>query len=406
MKKHQHERGQALIVIALALVALVAIAGLVIDGGNVFLDRRRAQNAADSAALASAVVRIRGEADWVGAAMTAAADNGYHNDGIANSVQVFSPPIDGPLAGNVEYIQVIITSNVNTYLLRIVGKAQYTNTVEATARTKSAELKEIMNGVALISLSPESNCSNNKAFWLHGNAMFDITGGGVFVNSSNKTCALVQNGNSGITVKGGNAIRVVGGARVEKPQLFSPSITVGAGAAAYPPFFMPTIACEKKAEISKDGTSMSPGEWEESFPPQGVIQLEPGVYCLQDGLKVNDSLSGNGVLLYVQDGDVQINPSANIQISAPTTGENAGLLIFLPMENDNKVILNGGPQSSFTGTILAPASPITIKGSPAQGYNSQIIGYTIDADGGNIVIVYNPAQNLKSLTMPEVQLSE
>jgi Flp pilus assembly protein TadG len=405
MKKRTKERGQALIVVALALIALVGIVGLVIDGGSIFLDRRKAQNAADSAALASALVRIRGESDWVGAALTSALNNGYNNDGVTNSVQVYSPPINGPLEGNVEYIQVIISSNVNTFLLRLIGTSQYTNIVNATARTKSAELKSLVNGMALVSLAPESNCSTNKAFWLHGNVLFDITGGGVFVNSNNQTCALIQNGNSGITVKGGNGIDVVGGARIEKPQMFSPSITVGVGPAAYPPFFMPAIACEEDAKVSEDGTSMTPGNWEDEFPPHGVTHLEEGVYCLENGLKVEGALTGTGVLFFVKDGDVHVNSSANMQISAPTTGDNAGLLIYLPMENDNSVILDASP-STFIGTILAPASPISIKGGSSQIFQSQIIGYTVDAEGGNIVIRYDPAQNFKALTMPEVQLSE
>ena len=405
MNIHKHERGQALIVIALALVGLAGIAGLVIDGGNIFLDRRKAQNAADSAALASALVRIRGEGDWVGTAMKSAAENGYTNDGVENSVQVFSPPIDGPQVGNVEYIQVIIRSNVKTFLMRVVGMKQYTNLVDAVARTKSAELKPLVNGIALVSLAPESNCSTNKGFWLHGNVRFDITGGGVFINSNNKNCALIQNGSSGITVKGGDGIFVVGGARVEKPQLFAPSITVGVGAAAYPPFFMPTVTCDGEAQVNANGTSMSPGTWDEEFPPKGVTELESGVYCLSGGMKLNGPLTGSGVLLFVQSGGVQIDPSANLQISAPTTGDNAGLLIFLPMDNDSNVVINGS-QSSFTGTILAPASPILIKGGASQTFNSQIIGYTINADGGNVIIQYDPAQNLKSLTMPEVQLSE
>jgi Flp pilus assembly protein TadG len=49
-----HERGQTVVMIALALVALIAMVGLAIDGGMVYLERRRMQNAADSAALAGA----------------------------------------------------------------------------------------------------------------------------------------------------------------------------------------------------------------------------------------------------------------------------------------------------------------------------------------------------------------
>jgi hypothetical protein len=48
----RRERGQVLIIVAVALVGLLALAGLAIDGGNLLMERRRAQNAADAAALA------------------------------------------------------------------------------------------------------------------------------------------------------------------------------------------------------------------------------------------------------------------------------------------------------------------------------------------------------------------
>ena len=115
MKNNHIGRGQALIVIALVAVALVGMVGLVIDGGRAFLDRRNAQNAADSAALASAYARIKGDQDMVGAALAAAAENGYNNDGTRNVVVLYSPPKDGPHSGDVEYIQIIITSNLQTY---------------------------------------------------------------------------------------------------------------------------------------------------------------------------------------------------------------------------------------------------------------------------------------------------
>jgi len=46
------ERGQSLVIIALVFVGLVALAGLAVDGGNLFVQRRQAQNAADASALA------------------------------------------------------------------------------------------------------------------------------------------------------------------------------------------------------------------------------------------------------------------------------------------------------------------------------------------------------------------
>jgi hypothetical protein len=48
------ERGQAIVIVAFAMVVLLLFAALAIDGGNAYVERRRSQNAADAAALAGA----------------------------------------------------------------------------------------------------------------------------------------------------------------------------------------------------------------------------------------------------------------------------------------------------------------------------------------------------------------
>ena len=52
--KNDRDSGQIVVLVALFLVALTAMAALVLDGGNLYLVRRRMQNAADSGALAVA----------------------------------------------------------------------------------------------------------------------------------------------------------------------------------------------------------------------------------------------------------------------------------------------------------------------------------------------------------------
>jgi Flp pilus assembly protein TadG len=46
------QQGQAMIIVAAVMIGLIALLGLAIDGGNLFMQRRRAQNAADAATLA------------------------------------------------------------------------------------------------------------------------------------------------------------------------------------------------------------------------------------------------------------------------------------------------------------------------------------------------------------------
>ena len=408
MKTKPFERGQALILIALTLVGLMGIAGLVIDGGNAFQDRQQAQNAADAAALASAHARITG-GNVVDSAMAAAAENGFNNDGARTIISLYTPPKDGPHAGDIEYIQVIIRSTVKTYLMRVIGTDEIVNEVQAVARTKTPEIGPVLHGHAVISLAPESNCFNRLSFWVHGEATLDITGGGVFVNSNNQECALIQQGNGSIRLEDGYGINVVGNARVQKLHLFTPAISAGAMPVPYPPpFFMPKVGCDGEAEVSLDGTSMTAGAWGEEFPPPGVTQLESGVYCLGNGMNVTGLLEGHNVIFKVTNGEVRFSSGSAVRVDAPNAGPNAGLLIYLPMENRSKVVLNGGAESDIQGTILAPASPILIKGMDSdRGFHSQIIGYTVEADGvSNVVINFKPEQNYQTLTMPEIQLSQ
>lgn len=46
-------RGQSALIVALAILALIAVVGLAVDGGSMYTERRKAQNAADSGAMAA-----------------------------------------------------------------------------------------------------------------------------------------------------------------------------------------------------------------------------------------------------------------------------------------------------------------------------------------------------------------
>lgn len=51
-RQDAHEQGQILVMFTIMLVVLILVTGLVVDGGNAFLNRRDAQNSSDIAALA------------------------------------------------------------------------------------------------------------------------------------------------------------------------------------------------------------------------------------------------------------------------------------------------------------------------------------------------------------------
>src|SRR6185503_21378464 len=133
MKPRSHERGQALVIIALAVVGLFGFSALAIDGSRVFSDRRNAQNAADTASLSAALAKIRKE-PYEQAALDRAESNGYVTD--TNSTvevnlcsELVAPDecLGIPTTGKVEqqneenYIRVKITSTIPATFGRIVG---------------------------------------------------------------------------------------------------------------------------------------------------------------------------------------------------------------------------------------------------------------------------------------------
>src|SRR5512138_544050 len=111
MKLRSRERGQALILIAFGAVALFGFTGLAIDGSRVFSDRRHAQNAADTAALAAALSKIRadppetGDAAAVAAGLARAASNGFNDTNSIVEVHKcteanLNPPCEGLPTGS------------------------------------------------------------------------------------------------------------------------------------------------------------------------------------------------------------------------------------------------------------------------------------------------------------------
>jgi len=411
------ERGQAIIIIVFSIIGLIGMTALAIDGGNALIDRRRTETAASAAALTAALTRING-GDWRSAALATANANGYNNDGVSSIIEMNTPPLSGPYAGDSEYIEVIITSHLATYFGPVIGVPRVTNIARAVTQTKPSEYGAMFDGYALVSLALQSGCAEDekKSFWIHNEASISLTGGGIFVNSANTDCAIMQFGSGSIRIGDASPIVVVGGEDIQKPKLITPyPIQTGAVPIAYPPAIkMPDVGCGSKiAAVDEiNSKTMTPGNWDgaEVFPPEGVTFLENGTYCISGDVVIDSGtkLEGKGVLLILEDGEFRISGDAEVSLTAPQLGKEKGLLIYMPIDNEGRIALNGNSDSQFRGTILAPSGDIRLNGMDSDyGYHSQIIGKYIEVDGqDNIHIFYNDEDNYDAYKMPEVLLSE
>jgi putative Flp pilus-assembly TadE/G-like protein len=385
--------------IVLAVVGMVGLTALAVDSGNAYAVRRHAQNTADTAALAAGLAMSDNQ-NWSAAALARAASNGYNNDGVNNTVTIVSPPSSGPYAGSANYIQVTIHTTTKTFFASVVGVSQLSSTVSAVTLGEPAYTTQIAYGNAMVGLAPHG-CS---VFWSHGSFNATVEGSGVFVNSDDSRCAMRENGSGTITAPSFN---VVGGATFDSGHVIGPVLP--ADPIPYPPnIAWPEPNCTGTA--TKSGSTLSPGSWHGQFPPHGVDTLQPGVYCVSGDFRVNgnETLTGNGVTIIMESGTVVWNGGATLNLSATTTGDYAGLLLYAPMTNDDPLTINGNGDSHFQGTILAPASDIQVLGTgAAAGFHSQVVGYTVELGGtADSTIVYNDNENYDWTVPPSLELSQ
>ena len=417
LARKKGESGQAIILVVFSIIGLIGMTALAIDGGNALIDRRRTETAASAASLTAALTRING-GDWRSAALATAKANGYNNDGVNSVIEMNTPPLSGPYVGNSEYIEVIITSHLRTYFGPVIGVTRVTNVARAVSQTKPSEFGEMFDGYAVVSLIPHTRCDEGAktAFWIHSEATLTLTGGGIFVNSDNPECAFMQFGSGSVRIQDNSPITVVGGADIQKPRLITPyPIQTGAVPIAYPPALkMPQLGCGPNiAEVDElTGTSMRPGHWdgEETFPPEGINHLDGGTYCIRGDVvfRAGTFVEGNGVLIIVEDGNFIVQGGAEVSLKAAGGGRNKGLLIYMPITNHKRIVLKGGKESNFRGTIFAPGGDIRLNGiSSKYGIHSQIIGYLVEVDGqDDIHLTYKDEENYDTFNMPEVLLVE
>ena len=441
MNHNKPERGQALVIIVFAMVALIGLTGLAIDGGNAYSDRRNAQNAADTAALAAALAKVRGadQPTWVTAGEQRAASNGYDpskNSGATVTVyecdQTGYPSCNLPSTEDAsQYVGVVITSNIRTYFAPVLGIRQMTNTVQAVAKAQPQTITTYFHGNTLVSTMPGCKNSqwNQDPFTIGGSADVTIGGSGVFVNSSCNP-AFTENGGPSMNASG---ICVVGGVPSNTTGI-TPPPQGGCGAQTdYSQYVTEVPNCTQAGQINKSGGNWvaSPGYYNSTFPnvsPAGTLILQKGIYCLNNGISLQSNwnittdVNGNGtydgategVLFYVPNGSVTFNGGSTIYLHAITTNTDSfpaelmGYLIYLPPTNTSPVKITGGSGSQFIGTIFAPASLVTLEGSSGTlSLDCQIIGYSLNVGGsGNINITYDSNVNAKAYTKPQIQLTK
>jgi len=440
MNDKRSQRGQALILIVLGIVGLVAITALAIDAGNAFSDRRHAQNAADTAALAAALAKVNNPyisdpsiSDTVKNITTL---NGYPDTRITVNAVIYVPgsnpnaditvnnPPQTGCGGSTnpyindpdkkQYIQVIINSSVNTFFAPILGIDQLHNCVEAIARVKPGSFGNPASGMGILTLNETAHWAFNRT----GSGDVTVENGGIFVNSNDGQAFRVVGSSNTIS----DFIQVVGGAVKAgsasispwPPTTGVPPITDPFATSVNPPA-KPGGACPSKHITGSGSYTIDPGCYSGiRFSGSGSLTMNPGIYWIDSGgfdQSGSGAIIANGVMIYIDPngGEFNMTGSGSITMSPPSSGDYKGLVLYMDRNNTSGVNISGsGAVTTISGTFYAPASHVKLTGS--TGYtvmDAQIICDTFKITGsGNIKVRFDEDSVFQAQLPPEIELSK
>jgi Flp pilus assembly protein TadG len=434
-------RGWVLMCGALVATVLFGFLGLAFDTGVVQMQRLRAQMAADNAAVAGALEVRNNTGNQVLAAKAAAKLNGFEHGVNGDTVSVSS--ID---ANN---LRVDVTRTVSTTFMNVLGVSSSMVTARAGARLATDTTSAGGSGCVFV-----MQTTGSRTAMLGGSSLIR-TDCGIFVNSTNngamsndgQGCWQVTSG--GINIVGGyeyiwgsgapappnplpaaNATNCPNGI-VNNQAPPKPSGGYNGGANFADPgasLVAPTVgSCNyTNTQINmsnytnfQPGGQLHPGTYCGGITISGqvgTITMQAGTYIMAGGgFQINGggSVQGSGVFIYntVASGYsyqpfVFTSQGSNANLTAPTTGTYAGVLLFTDraMTSTNLNQINGNSQTKLQGTIYMPSVPLIISGSGSSvnqdAAYTAIVAKTLTVNGGGQLRVKADYSSLPNGKLP------
>jgi hypothetical protein len=405
MRHNRHpRRGTVAVLAALCLTGILGFAALSLDAALLHHDRRAAQAAADSAALAAAGDlfanwRANQGLDPAGAAvndaLAAAAANGFTNDGVNSTVTVNIPPLSGDHVGQVGYVEVIVLEFQQRAFSAIWGSDTVTVKARAVARGMWVPVN---NGI--IVLDPTSSGS------LTSNGGSSVTTNAKIIVDSSSSSATVVTGGGALTAPEFD-ITGVPGTSTSGGGTITGTILDGQVPTPDPLAYLPepsestmTVQSNKTVKLQNQGSlSLQPGVYKGGIQVTGGnLTLAPGIYYMEGGgfsFSGTGSLTAPGVMIVnapQSNSDViSITGTGAINLSPMTTGIYQGISLWQTRASLNTITVSGGGSGSVTGTFYAQHGTLKVSGSGGSSVGSQYISWNVVLSGnGNFSITWSP----------------
>lgn len=365
--------GNVAITAALAMPMVVGGAAFGVDSLYWYVRDLQLQAAADAAAYGAALEMRAGREEPAvkAAAGREAGDNGF--DAANGTITVNTPPTEGDFQ-RPQAVEVVLTQRQDRFFSSLFDDSA------VQAKVRAVAIYNTSSEACVIALDPGAPASVSMS----GSSALKLEG-----------CSVVANSISD------SAVDLRGGSQLETPCLIS-----GGGVKANasvsltecadfitraPPVADPFRLVPKPAPAggcrNDSGPVLQPGRYCNGLNLRGSVQLQPGVYYVEGGsfqANANANAIGEGVTIFLADGvGTRFNGTANLNLSAPTSGPYSGLLFFADRNGGRRShVFNGGAGSSLTGAIYMASQDIEYAGNFAGADGClQIVARTVSWSG-------------------------
>jgi hypothetical protein len=395
----QKRRGTVAVLAALCLTLIMGFAALSLDAALLMQDRRNAQAAADSAALAAAGNlfanwRANQGVDNSGAAteaLASAAANGFANDGVNSVVTVNIPPLSGNFVGQAGYAEVI----VQQFQQRAFSAIWASDPVSVKARAVARGMWTAQNfGILVLDPTSPGSLTSNGGSSVTTNVK-------VIVDSNSPTATTVTGG--GVLTAPEFDITGVPGTSLAGGAAINGTVLDGQVPTPDPLAYLPepdpstlTVQATKTVKLQNQGSlSLQPGVYQGGINVTGGnLTLAPGIYYMDGGgfgFSGTGSLSAPGVMIVnapQSNADtISITGTGAINISPMTTGIYQGISFWQSRASSNTLTVSGGGSGAIYGTFYAQHGTLKVSGGGGQSVGSQYISWDVVLSGnGNFTI--------------------
>jgi hypothetical protein len=363
MQRGFGQRGAVLPLVAICLAVLMGFAGLAVDVGYLEYQQQVQQSATDAAALGGAQSAFSNTCGNAAAASSAAVADAALNGYSGTNVQATSPPSTGPYAGKTCAVAVTITKTKPTFFMNLFG---FHGMAESTYAVGVANQGTAVPGcIWLLSTTEgQSNLSNTN---------MQVPDCYIYINdSANMSNSTIDAAYIGYAASGNNAnntsnTNFTGASPAPMATVADPCVSfpgckylTNSPPPSANPSQYPNYTSSGNATLGTSGSSVN-GPYND-FAMSGFNNTVCGLILISgsqlhlQGATINSCSAGVTFAMSANTSDINFS-TAQLNLSAPTSGNTADVLFWRPGAQDNSVNYSNCT-CDLTGMLYYPTTQV------------------------------------------------